>query len=100
MAMWTQRIPAPRVRGFARSRQPHASSLVRPPRADGRRRGRRHGIAYLSEVAAQAQLDSGAPVRVLDDWCPPLPGLFLRYSGHRHVPAGLQAFIGVLKELG
>ncbi|MDR6675712.1 LysR family transcriptional regulator [Xanthomonas sp. 1678] len=58
------------------------------------------GIAYLSEVAVQAQLDSGALVRVLDDWCPPLPGLFLYYSGHRHVPAGLQAFIGVLKELG
>jgi len=58
------------------------------------------GIAYLSEVAVQAQLDSGALVRVLDDWCPPLPGLFLYYPGHRHVPAGLQAFIDVLRELG
>ncbi|MBN6150685.1 LysR family transcriptional regulator [Xanthomonas sp. AmX2] len=58
------------------------------------------GIAYLSEVAVQAQLDSGALVRVLDEWCPPLPGLFLYYPGHRHVPAGLQAFIGVLRELG
>lgn len=58
------------------------------------------GIAYLSEVAVQAQLDSGALVRVLDDWCPPLPGLFLYYPGHRHVPAGLQAFIEVMRELG
>lgn len=58
------------------------------------------GIAYLSEVAVQAQLDSGALQRVLDEWCPPLPGLFLYYPGHRHVPAGLQAFIEVLRELG
>jgi len=37
---------------------------------------------------------------VLEDWCPAVPGLFLYYPGHRHVPAGLRGFIDVLKEVG
>jgi DNA-binding transcriptional LysR family regulator len=36
---------------------------------------------------------------VLEDWCPPIPGLFLYYPGHRHVPPGLRAFIDVLKDV-
>ncbi len=55
------------------------------------------GIAYLSEATARPHLDRGTLVGVLDDWCPPIPGLFLYYPGHRHVPAGLRAFIDVLK---
>jgi DNA-binding transcriptional LysR family regulator len=58
------------------------------------------GIAYLSIHSAQAHLDSGQLVSVLDDWCPPIPGLFLYYPGHRHVPPGLRAFIDVVKEVG
>jgi DNA-binding transcriptional LysR family regulator len=34
-----------------------------------------------------------------EDWCPPIPGLFLYYPGHRHVPATLRAFIEVLREV-
>ena len=58
------------------------------------------GIAYVPDRTARPHLDSGALVPVLDDWCPPIPGLFLYYSGHRHVPAGLRAFIDVLKYAG
>ncbi len=55
------------------------------------------GIAYLAERWAAPLVASGALVLVLDDWCPPIPGLFLYYPGHRHVPATLRAFIDLLK---
>ena len=56
------------------------------------------GLAYVPELAARASLDDGRLVLVLEDWCPSIPGLSLYYPGHRHVPAGLRAFIDVLKE--
>lgn len=56
------------------------------------------GIAYVPKRAVRTHLDERRLVTVLDDWCPRIPGLCLYYSGHRHVPAGLRAFIGVLKE--
>lgn len=59
--------------------------------ADGR------GIAYVPEHFAQACLGSGQLVTVLDDWCPPTPGLALYYPANRHVPASLRAFIDTLK---
>ena len=58
------------------------------------------GIAYLSDRVASPYLESGTLVAVLEDWCPRIPGLFLYYPGHRHVPPGLRAFIDVLKEVG
>jgi DNA-binding transcriptional LysR family regulator len=57
------------------------------------------GIAYVPERSAQPYIESGKLVSVLDDWCPRIPGLFLYYPGHRHVPPGLKAFIDVLKEM-
>ena len=57
------------------------------------------GIAYVPLQEARRFLDAGKLVAVLEDWSPPIPGLFLYYPGHRHVPAGLRAFIEVLKEL-
>jgi DNA-binding transcriptional LysR family regulator len=56
------------------------------------------GLAYVPESAARDWLVDGRLVTVLDDWCPLIPGLHLYYPGHRHVPAGLRAFIDVLKE--
>jgi len=55
------------------------------------------GIAYVPEHCARTWLDGGALVTVLDDWCPEIPGLYLYYPGHRHVPAALRAFIDVVK---
>jgi DNA-binding transcriptional LysR family regulator len=58
------------------------------------------GIAYVSERLVRDRLADSVLVTVLGDWCPPIPGLCLYYPGHRHVPAGLRAFIDVLKESG
>lgn len=58
------------------------------------------GIAYVSERSVRERLADGALVPLLADWCPPIPGLCLYYSGHRHVPAGLRAFIDILKDSG
>jgi DNA-binding transcriptional LysR family regulator len=57
------------------------------------------GIAYLPERTARRFVKAGRLVPLLDDWCPEIPGLFLYYPGHRHVPPGLRAFIDVLKEI-
>ncbi|REC96428.1 LysR family transcriptional regulator [Kushneria indalinina] len=56
------------------------------------------GIAYLSEHVVRHRIAQGELVTVLDEWCPLIPGLCLYYSGRRHVPSGLQAFIDMLKE--
>ncbi|MBB3428880.1 DNA-binding transcriptional LysR family regulator [Rhizobium sp. BK312] len=61
--------------------------------ADGR------GIAYVPEYFAQPFLGSGQLVTVLDDWCPPTPGLALYYPRNRHVPSPLRAFIDLLREV-
>ncbi|MDX3927160.1 MAG: LysR family transcriptional regulator [Shinella sp.] len=61
--------------------------------ADGR------GIAYVPEYFAQPFLGTGQLVTVLDDWCPPTPGLALYYPRSRHVPSPLRAFIDLLREV-
>jgi DNA-binding transcriptional LysR family regulator len=53
------------------------------------------GIANVPERAGRAYLDDGRLVTAHDDWCPSIPGRCLYY---RHVPAGLRAFIEVLKD--
>lgn len=58
------------------------------------------GIAYLAEHIAAPYLREGRLVPALADWCPPVPGLFLYYPGHRHVPSGLRALIDVVQALG
>jgi DNA-binding transcriptional LysR family regulator len=57
------------------------------------------GIAYVPHQVAAPFLENGALVAVLSDWCPPIDGLCLYYPGNRHVPAGLRAFIDVMKEV-
>jgi DNA-binding transcriptional LysR family regulator len=56
------------------------------------------GIAYVPERAVRACLDDLRLVAILDDWCPMIPGLCIYYPGHRHVPAGLRAFVEALRE--
>ncbi|WP_047574198.1 LysR family transcriptional regulator [Pseudomonas syringae] len=58
------------------------------------------GIAYVPEQTALRYLSSRQLVAVLEDWCPAIPGLFLYYPGHRHVPWGLRALIEVIRDTG
>ncbi len=58
------------------------------------------GIAYVPERSARPYVERGELVTMLDDWCPWIPGLFLYYPGHRHVPPGLRAFIDMLRSYG
>ncbi|MGH6894727.1 MAG: LysR family transcriptional regulator [Dongiaceae bacterium] len=57
------------------------------------------GIAFVPERSARPYVEDRRLVSLLDDWCPTIPGLFLYYPGHRHVPPGLRAFIDVLKSV-
>jgi DNA-binding transcriptional LysR family regulator len=56
------------------------------------------GLAYLSEWHIRDELANGELIPVLEEWCPPFPGLRLYYPGHRHVPAGLRALIELVRE--
>lgn len=56
------------------------------------------GLAYVNDSAVARHLAARRLIRVLEDWTPPFPGLRLFYPGHRHAPAGLRAFIAVLRE--
>lgn len=55
------------------------------------------GLAYVFEAYAHADLAAGRLVSVLDEWCPTIPGFFLYYSGRRHLPAGLRAFVELIR---
>jgi DNA-binding transcriptional LysR family regulator len=57
------------------------------------------GLIWTSEWSVAEHIAAGRLVRVLEDWSPVSPGLCLYYPGHRHVPAGLRAFIEVVREI-
>tara|TARA_R110002124_G_scaffold114535_56_gene269822 strand:- start:27132 stop:28019 length:888 start_codon:yes stop_codon:yes gene_type:complete len=55
------------------------------------------GFASVLEPVAKPLLDAGRLVRVLEDWCPPLPGFYLYYPSRRHMTAALRAFVDAVK---
>ncbi|MGI4946609.1 MAG: LysR family transcriptional regulator [Janthinobacterium lividum] len=55
------------------------------------------GLAFMFESLVAEHVASGRLIRVLADWCPPLPQFFLFYPGRRHVPAPLRALISFVQ---
>lgn len=58
------------------------------------------GIAYLYEDDALEDIAAGRLTRVLQEWCPPLPGYFLYHPSRRQTPPALAAFIAALRFRG
>ncbi|WP_019905393.1 LysR family transcriptional regulator [Methylobacterium sp. 77] len=56
------------------------------------------GLAFVFEGYAVEALAQGKVVRLLEEWCPAFPGFHLYYSGRRHVPSALRAFIVLMRE--
>jgi DNA-binding transcriptional LysR family regulator len=57
------------------------------------------GLAYMREAWIAEDVAAGRLVSVLNKWLPSEPGLCLYYPGRRNVPAGLRAFVSVLREI-
>ena len=57
------------------------------------------GLAHLFEHTVADALAAGTLVRVLADWCPPLPGFSLYYPGRRQPPPPLRAFIATARKV-
>jgi len=55
------------------------------------------GLTFSFEEYVAPQIESGALVRVLEDWCPPFAGYFLYYPSRRQQPAALSALIETLR---
>jgi DNA-binding transcriptional LysR family regulator len=51
------------------------------------------GIAFVHEHYAKEQLRQGAVVRLLEDWCPAMPGFYLYYPSRKHMSAALRGFV-------
>jgi DNA-binding transcriptional LysR family regulator len=56
------------------------------------------GLAFVSDFWVARDLAAENLQAVLEDWTPPFPGLRLYYPGHRHITAGLRAFVDMLRE--
>jgi DNA-binding transcriptional LysR family regulator len=58
----------------------------------------RLGLAFVSDFWVAKHLAAKTLQAVLEDWTPPFPGLRLYYPRHRHMTAGLRAFVDMLRE--
>lgn len=56
------------------------------------------GLIQHIDFAVRAHIESGALVRVLDDWCPPFNGFFLYVPSRENMPAKTRILIDFLKE--
>jgi DNA-binding transcriptional LysR family regulator len=56
-----------------------------------------HGIAYIFEHSIAQHLASGRLVRMLEKWCPPMPGFYLYYPSRRQTSPALAALVRALR---
>jgi DNA-binding transcriptional LysR family regulator len=56
-----------------------------------------HGVIYLFEEWLEPYMASGQLQPILRDWWADFPGPFLYYSGRRHLPAPLRAFVDFIR---
>jgi DNA-binding transcriptional LysR family regulator len=56
-----------------------------------------NGLAFSLEDYVAPYLARGAPVRILQDWCPSYAGFLLCYPSRRQQPAALSALIETLR---
>lgn len=56
-----------------------------------------HGVIYLFEEWLAPYMASGQLQPILQDWWLSFPGPFLYYSGRRHLPAPLRAFVDFIQ---
>lgn len=57
------------------------------------------GLGYITRWMARPALDAGTLTAVLVDWTPAYPGLCLYYPKHRHMSAGMRAFVSFARTL-
>lgn len=55
------------------------------------------GLGLVFEDSVGDHLASGRLIRLMPEWCPSFPGLFLYYAGRRQIPPPLQAFIDLVR---
>ncbi|OON59385.1 LysR family transcriptional regulator [Massilia sp. KIM] len=56
------------------------------------------GLAWVDAFSVADLVAAGRLVEVLEDWAQALPPLCLYYPSHRHLPAGMRAFVAMLRE--
>lgn len=57
-----------------------------------------HGVIYLFEEWLEPYMTAGQLQPILQDWWVTFPGPFLYYSGRRHLPAPLRAFVDFISK--
>jgi DNA-binding transcriptional LysR family regulator len=83
-----QRAPHVRVEGAVSF---NSLRMIRGAAIDG------FGLAYLPNDMVQHELDDGRLVRVMADWCPPLPAYHLYYPSRRQQPAAFALLVEALR---
>jgi DNA-binding transcriptional LysR family regulator len=56
-----------------------------------------HGVIYLFEEWLEPYITAGRLQPILQDWWMDFPGPYLYYSGRRHLPAPLRAFVDFIQ---